>query len=204
MIPAIVLAAGASTRMGTPKALLPAGDRTFIRRILETLRDAGVADTVVVVRPGDTAIEAEIAAAGYGRAVVNHRPELGQLSSLIAGLDAVDRAGVDAMLLTLVDVPLIDPGTVRVLCERAARSPAPIVRAVHRGRHGHPVIFKREVFDPVRRADPALGAKAVVRAFPVEDVDVEDPGIAEDVDTPDDYRRLITIRPANPYKRSDV
>jgi molybdenum cofactor cytidylyltransferase len=204
MIPAIVLAAGASTRMGAPKALLPAGERTFIRRILETLRHAGIAETVVVVRPGDTALDAEIAAAGYGRAVINPRPELGQLSSLITGLDAVDRAGVDGMLVTLVDVPLINPGTIRVLCERAAMTRAPIVRAVHRGRHGHPVIFKREVFDPVRRADPAIGAKAVLRAFPVEEVDIDDPGIAEDVDTPDDYRRLITIRPANPYKGSDV
>ena len=106
--------------------------------------------------------------------------------------------------VTLVDVPLINPGTIRVLCERAAMTRAPIVRAVHRGRHGHPVIFKREVFDPVRRADPAIGAKAVLRAFPVEDVDIDDPGIAEDVDTPDDYRRLITIRPANPYQGSDV
>ena len=204
MIPAIVLAAGASTRMGRPKALLPAGERTFIRRILETLRASGIAEAVVVVRPGDAAIEAEIGAAGYGRAVLNPTPELGQLSSLIAGLDAVDRPSVDAVLVTLVDVPLIDPGTVRVLCERAATSRAPIVRAVHRGRHGHPVIFKREVFDPLRRADAAIGAKAVVRAFPVEDVDIDDPGIAEDVDTPDDYRRLITNRPANPYQGSDV
>ena len=197
-IPAIVLAGGASTRMGTPKGLLSAGDGTFVSRILHTLRDAGIPETVIVVRPGDAAIAAEIEAAGYGRPVTNPNPERGQLSSLIAGLDAIDRAGVDAVLVTLVDVPLLRAGTVAGLCERAATSRAPIVRAVYRGRHGHPVIFTREVFGPLRQADPAIGAKAVVRAFPVEDVEIDDPGIAEDVDTPDDYRRLITSRPPNP------
>ena len=198
-IPALVLAAGASTRMGTPKGLLPAGDGTFVGRILQTLRDAGIAETVIVVRPGDSAIEAEIEAARYGRPVINPNPERGQLSSVITGLDAVDRTGVDAVLVTLVDVPLLRPGTVSALCRRAATSRAPIVRAVYRGRHGHPVIFKREVFGSLRQADPAIGAKAVVRAFPVEDVEIDDPGIAEDVDTPDDYRRLITNRPPNPF-----
>ena len=53
MIPAIVLAAGASTRMGRPKALLDAGGKTFIRRILDTLSDAGVSRVAVVIRPAD-------------------------------------------------------------------------------------------------------------------------------------------------------
>jgi molybdenum cofactor cytidylyltransferase len=198
MIPAIVLAAGASTRMGQAKALLRAGDRTFVRRILETLRDGGVAETVVVVRSDDAAIAAEISSTGYGRSVPNPQPEAGQLSSLLIGLDAVDGPRVAAVLVTLVDVPLIGPDTVRLLLARARVSSAPILRAVHGARHGHPVIFQRAVFEPLRHADPAAGAKAVVRAFPVEDVDVADPGVAEDIDTPDDYRRLLTRRPPHP------
>ena len=198
MIPAIVLAAGASTRMGTPKALLRAGDRTFVRRILDTLRDGGIATAVVVVRPGDVSVAEEIAAGGFGRTVTNARAELGQLTSLVAGLDAVEAPGVEAILVTLVDVPLIAPATVRALCARAATSPAPIVRAVHRGRHGHPVIFKRALFDALRRADPAVGAKEVVRTSTIDDVEVDDGGVVEDVDTPEDYRRLLTGRPPNP------
>jgi molybdenum cofactor cytidylyltransferase len=179
--------------MGRPKALLPAGDRSFIRTILDTLREGGVADTVVVVRPGAAAVLAEIAAAGYGRGVVNTRADEGQLSSLIAGLDAIasDAADVDGVLVTLVDVPLIAAATVRLLLARAAASPAPIVRAVHGGRHGHPVIFSRRVFGALRAADPAVGAKAVVRSAGVEDVEVADAGVLADVDTPHDYARLF-------------
>ena len=192
MIPAIVLAAGASTRMGRPKALLTTtGNRTFVRGILESLRDAGIAGAVVVTRSGDSAIEEEIAAAGFGRAVVNPRAEEGQLTSLLAGLDAVDAPDVPAILVTLVDVPLVRSATIRMLCARAAESSASVVRAVHGGRHGHPVIFKRALFDALRRADPAVGAKAVVRAATVEDVEVDDPGVAEDIDTPADYARVI-------------
>lgn len=191
MTPAIVLAAGASSRMGRPKPLLDADGRTFIRRILETLRDGGVRETVVVIRAGHDQVVEEVQAAGFGRTVLNPRPDEGQLSSLIAGLDAVDRPGVEAVLVTLVDVPLIGAGAVRLLLARAAVATAPVIRAIHDGRHGHPVIFKRELFDALRKADPATGAKPIVRAVQVEDVETGDPGVVEDVDTPEEYARLF-------------
>jgi molybdenum cofactor cytidylyltransferase len=191
MTPAIVLAAGASSRMGRPKALLEAGDRTFIRTILHALRDAGVPEAVVVVRDGQPLVIQEIEASGFGRALVNPRADEGQLSSLLIGLDAIDRPGVEAALVTLVDVPLIGAPAIRALLARAAISRGPILRAVHRGRHGHPVIFRRQLFDALRAADPLVGAKAVVRAAAVEDVEVDDAGVVEDVDTPADYARLF-------------
>ena len=77
-------------------------------------------------------------------------------------------------------------------------SASPILRAVHGGRHGHPVIFKREVFEALRAADPAVGAKAVMRAIGVEDIEVDDPGILQDVDTPEDYTSLLTRIAPNP------
>jgi molybdenum cofactor cytidylyltransferase len=189
VIPAIVLAAGASSRMGRPKALLRSGGRTFVARILDTLHEAGVTHSVVVVRPDADAVEREVAAAG-GRVVVNPDPGRGQLSSLVAGLDAVDEPRIIAALVTLVDVPLVAASTVAALLARAPASAAPIVRATYRHRHGHPVIFRRDLFDALRRADPALGAKAVMRAHAIEDVDVDDPGVVRDVDTPDDYHRM--------------
>jgi molybdenum cofactor cytidylyltransferase len=70
---------------------------------------------------------------------------------------------------------------------------APVVRATFRGRHGHPVIFARRVFDALRRADPDVGAKAVVRGHAADliDVDLDDPAIVLDVDEPGDYTRLL-------------
>jgi molybdenum cofactor cytidylyltransferase len=190
MVPGIVLAAGASSRMGVPKPLLMLGNCTFLRRILEAFRDGGVPSLVVVVRPGLPGVEEEVARIGFGSLVQNPAPEAGQLSSLLVGLAAVERSDVTGVLVTLADVPLISAATVRTVLARAALTSAPIVRAVHRGEHGHPVLFKRAMFDALRQADPSLGARAVVRSHEVEDVEVGDPGITEDVDTPEDYARL--------------
>jgi CTP:molybdopterin cytidylyltransferase MocA len=178
--------------MGRPKALLPVGGETFIRRILRTLKEGGAAPAVVVVRPHADEVLREIAEVNLGRAVVNPDPDRGQLSSLLAGLAAVETPGLEGVLVTLVDVPLVSPATVSTLLARAAESRAAVLRAACHGRHGHPVIFRSAVFDALRAADPASGARAVMRAYPVEDVEVDDPGVAEDVDTPADYDRLIT------------
>jgi molybdenum cofactor cytidylyltransferase len=175
--------------MGRPKALLKVEERTFVRRILDTLRDGGIDEIAVVLRPEHSEAAGQVAA-GAGRVVVNPRADEGQLSSLVAGLDAVDVPGVDAVLVTLVDVPLIRSSTVRALVERAATSSADALRATYRGTHGHPVIFKRVLFAALRAADPSVGAKAVIRQVPVEDVDVDDPFVVLDVDTPADYAAL--------------
>jgi molybdenum cofactor cytidylyltransferase len=175
--------------MGRQKALLWVEGRTFVRRILDTLRDGGIDDIAVVLRPEHSEAAAEVVA-GAARVVLNPRPDEGQLSSLIAGLDAVDVPGVDSVLVTLVDVPLIHASTVRALVTRAATSPAPVLRPTFRGGHGHPVVFKRDVFAALRAADPSAGAKAVLRAVHVEDVEVDDPFVVRDVDTPEEYDRL--------------
>jgi CTP:molybdopterin cytidylyltransferase MocA len=132
---------------------------------------------------------------------VNARADEGQLSSLLAGLDAVD-AGADAVLVTLVDLPLVRAATVAALLARASRTPASAVRAAYRGRHGHPVIFKRALFAPLRLADPGAGAKAVLRAIAVEDVDADDPGVVDDIDTPEDYGRSFGVDIDGPAARS--
>jgi len=97
------------------------------------------------------------------------------------------------VMVTPVDTPLIQPTTVRALLTMFATRRPPIVRATYRGRHGHPVIFGREVFDALRHADLAIGAKAVLRAQAARlvDVDVDDPGVVHDIDEPGDYVRVF-------------
>ncbi|HVL67307.1 MAG TPA: nucleotidyltransferase family protein [Vicinamibacterales bacterium] len=191
----IVLAAGLSSRMGRPKALLkhvPSG-RTFVGHLVRSARQAGVAAVLVVGRPADDRLR--LAAEGEGATFVgNPRAQEGQLSSLLAGLDAAaGNPDVDAVLVMPVDLALVSTAVIGRLLDRAAQSDAVILRAVHGGRHGHPVLFKRPVFEELRRADPALGARGVVRSDParVEDVEVGDPGATVDIDTPADYERAF-------------
>jgi molybdenum cofactor cytidylyltransferase len=199
MIPGIVLAAGQSSRMGTAKALLrcPPDQQTFVARIVTVLRAGGVADALVVGRPDDEALAAEIdAIVPPPRLVVNPDPNRGQLSSLIAGLNAADRPGVRAVLVMPVDIPLVRASTVTAVLRAFEAAAAPVARAAFGGRHGHPVIFARAVFEEIRRADPIVGAKAVLRAHDrdILNVEVPDAHVLSDVDAPADYERLFGKR----------
>jgi CTP:molybdopterin cytidylyltransferase MocA len=93
------------------------------------------------------------------------------------------------MLLTLVDVPLVAADTVRAVLSRYRTSSAPVVRPVNGNRHGHPVLLDRRLFGLLRGADPAAGAKPIVRAHAsaLGDVEVSDEGAFTDIDTPEEY-----------------
>jgi len=201
MIPAIVLAAGRSSRMGRAKATLPIDAHdTFLTRIVRTFLAAGVDDVVVVVGHEAEAIAASFAASGLpARFVVNPEYDRGQLSSLVAGLGLVDRPGVAAVLVTLVDIPLVSEATVRAVVERYRRTGAPVVRPTSGDRHGHPLLIDRGLFDALRRANDESGAKPVVRAHAsaAGDVAVDDEGAFTDIDTVKDYEQVVRrlVRP---------
>ncbi len=194
MVAGIVLAAGRSTRMGRSKALLIApGGKTFVARLIHALSSGGVEAPLVVGRSDDADLQREVDAAG-ARFVVNADADAGgQLSSLLAGLHKADRPGVRAVMVTPVDAPMITPDTVSKLIAVSTQTSPSIVRPRYRGRHGHPVIFSRELFDELRHANPAVGAKAVLRAHEsaIINVDVDDPGVIADIDTPEDYAKLV-------------
>jgi molybdenum cofactor cytidylyltransferase len=195
VVPAVVLAAGKSTRMGRPKAVLPLTDTdTFISRIVRTLLEAGVDDVVVVLGcEADVIAEGMLRAGLTARVAINEAFETGQFSSVLRGLNAVDRPGVTGMLLTLVDVPLVSASTIRAVLDRHLASRAPIVRPVRGTDHGHPVIIDRSLFGALRAADPSTGAKPIVRGHvsPGGDVVVDDDGAFIDIDTPEEYTRAL-------------
>jgi len=194
MIPALVLAAGRSSRMGRAKASLPIGPDTFLTRIVRTFLSAGVDDVVVVVGHDAEDIVREFSTSGLpARFVVNRDYDRGQLSSLLAGLAVIDRPGVAAVLVTLVDVPLVSAATVRTVIERYRQTHVPIVRPTSAARHGHPFLLDRSLFDELRAADLQWGAKPIVRAHasPEGDVEVGDEGAFTDIDTAEDYRRVL-------------
>jgi molybdenum cofactor cytidylyltransferase len=191
----VILSAGESRRMGSPKALLRMSDgRTFVRNIVELLQPF-THDLVVVTGVHHDAIAAEVATWPSAVALIrNPDPSRGQLSSLWVGMDAVVQRATAGLMMTLVDVPDVAASTVRAVVDTWQRTRAPIVRPAVGERHGHPVIFDRSVFDELRSAPLEAGAKAVVRAHAEEviNVAVADDGCLVDVDTPADLRRLIT------------
>lgn len=189
--------------MGRPKAALPITHRadTFLSRIIRAVASGGLPEIVVVTGAAPEAVRQ--AAGPFDRRLrFAHNPAWagGQLSSLLTGLDFTvgDRSKradptLEALLVTLVDVPLVPAETVARIVKAWRTSGAPIVRPARGDVHGHPVIFDRTVFRELRAADPTVGAKAVVRAHDrdVLNVPIEDPGAFVDIDTEQDYRRAL-------------
>ncbi len=200
MIAAIVLSGGASSRMGSPKALLTIDGETFLARIVRVVRAAGVDDIVVVTGVHHDAIVAHLASGASGpgeepalRVVRNSDAGGDQLSSLRVGLaELVDDGRVEAAVVALVDHPLIDAHTVRDMLDAFDMTTAPVVRPACDGRHGHPVIFARETFEMLLHGVLPDGAKGVLRAFEARQVFVPttNRGVLVDVDTRDVYREL--------------
>jgi molybdenum cofactor cytidylyltransferase len=196
MVRAVVLAAGASSRMGRPKAGLTLGERgeTFLSRMLRTLVAAGLSQVVVVT---GSAPEAVRAAAGRVRRNVrfvhNEQWSSGQLSSLLKGIEDWRGDVLEAALVALVDAPLASAETVAAVLRAWRHTRAPIVRPARGDLHGHPVIFDRALFDQLRAADPTSGAKPVVRAREREivNVPVDDEGAFVDIDTEEEYRTFL-------------
>jgi len=196
VISGIVLAAGASTRMGQAKASLPLGQmgETVLSRVVRTLIDGGVPDIVVVAGAHIDAVRAAMPRQETrARVIENMGWQRGQLSSLVTGLDAIDTPLIEAALVMLVDVPLVHASTVAAVIEAWRRTRAPIVRPAEGERHGHPVIFDRSVFADLRSADLNTGAKAVfaLHRDRIVNVEVNDSGAFEDIDTPEDYERIV-------------
>lgn len=193
MIAGIVLAAGRSTRMGSPKALLTFGGQTFLARLVTAFAEGGC-DPIVVV----TGSEADRDAARIGEearalgalTMCNANRGSPQIESLRTALNGLP-SDLEAVIATPVDSPGSSPGLVAAMIEVAANG-APIVIATHHGRRGHPTLFSRLVLPDLRTGVLEEGARTVIRRYEKELVElaVEDPRVLLDIDTPSDYQRL--------------
>lgn len=187
-LPGIILAAGSSTRMGRPKALLPLGDSTFLARLIETF--AACCSPVIVVLGGDAD---KIQSALTPSVVVAFNPDhpLGMLSSLQTGLANV-AANAPGVVFTLVDHPRLKVTTLESVLEQFAQSGAEVVIPRYEGQRGHPVAISRRVAQELL-VTPKLGSpKDVIRGHRAATVfvDLNDPAIVEDIDTPEEYRAV--------------
>jgi molybdenum cofactor cytidylyltransferase len=180
---AIILAAGASTRMGRPKALLEIDGETFLDRLIRVFAAAGVMPVVVLGH------DAGVIAAGCQRAAeallaLNPHPELGQLSSLQCGLRAAP-AHAELLFFTPVDSPGVRVTTVlRLRQEWAERGRPPVVTPRFAGRNGHPVGIHPSMAGEILNAPSGATARGVLAQHQSETlrVEVDDPAVLWDLD----------------------
>ena len=185
----ILLAAGESSRMGYPKPLLKIDGVTFIERIAASMLEA-VPRILIVLGAHAERIRPVIPRDDRIAVVENPNYSKGQLSSLKVGLGAVDPEAGGA-LVHLGDHPRVRAESFKRLIESYRTWSEPIVVARCDGHRGHPLIFSRALFQELQDAPEDEGARYVVNRDPtrVLYVDLDDPGINLDLDTPADLQR---------------
>ena len=190
----VVLAAGRSARMGSPKALLDFRGVPFAVRILEVLEALEVKTRVVVLGPDAPRIQPALA--GHDCVIVeNPDPEAGPIASLRGALRALQPLQPSAVLVWPVDLPHVRVTTVERVLETHRRTTAASVIPTFGKRRGHPVIWGSALFDELLESPAATraGARAVLHNHEQEvvSVPVDDPAIIDQVNTPEDYERLV-------------
>jgi molybdenum cofactor cytidylyltransferase len=194
--PVVILAAGASRRMGRPKALLDFGSRCCLERLVDACRRSGQGPIVVVLGSGAGAILQRLRPAPGIRVVLNADHERGQTSSVKAGLRAVS-AGSEGIFLLPVDHPLVEPSDLEALAGGfAARGADTTMRIpTHRGRRGHPLLISGEHRQAILGMDDAVPLHDFVRAREkgIELVERPGPGVITGINTEHDYGRALAI-----------
>jgi molybdenum cofactor cytidylyltransferase len=190
----VLLAAGRSSRMGRSKPLLALDGETLVERAVRVLLEGGCAGVVAVVRVEDDAT-ARLARAAGARVVVNDDPQAQQVDSLRLALRELPDDAAAAAVLP-VDVPFVRPATVARLVAAFRSGAALVVRPTYRGEPGHPTLFARALFAALAAPGLPHGARSVIAAHAADtlDIEVDDPGVTQDIDTPEDLARYGDAR----------
>lgn len=191
----ILLAAGSSSRMGRPKQLLGWGDKPLVRHVAEQALASRMTGLVIVI--GAAADQVRAALVGLDGPVLiveNADHASGQASSLRAGLSALP-ATARAALVLLVDQPLVSTALLdRLIAAYDEQPEALAVVPAYRSRRGNPVLLSSELFAELRGLSGDVGARQVLAANAdrVRWVEVDDPAVVTDMDTPEDYAGMQT------------
>jgi molybdenum cofactor cytidylyltransferase len=189
-IGAVVLAAGASRRMGQPKMLLRWGNTSVIGRVIQVLNDAGIVEPVVVTGRSADEVQNELQAFSVRRV---HNPDYEKtemLQSLQLGLTALADE-LDAFLVVLGDQPQIELAVVRQIIDRFEQEAPALIIPSYQMRRGHPWLVRKDLWESLR----SLPAEATMRTFinqhadQIEYLNVDTSSILMDLDTPEDYSR---------------
>ena len=197
----IILAAGDSTRMGYPKALLPLEAGTFLSSILTKLRATGMGTPVVVLGRSASEIRSRVDL-GTVETIINRDPGRGQLSSMQMALRVLSPECAGAMLWP-VDQPLVSVRLIEDLARLFFASGALIANPVFEGKRGHPVIFRKDLFSEFLATPLHEGAKRLMHGYPhaTANLETEESGTVLDIDTPGDYERATGIHLASSLRK---
>ena len=187
----VLLAAGCSERMGSPKQLLPFRGVPLLRHAAETAIAAGCDPVVVVL--GSKADQLSNVLDGLKVTIaINERWTEGMGTSIHTGLRAVESGSATGVILALADQPFVAPEQLRGLVERHRESGKPIVAARYAGTVGVPAYFARSFFPRLAELAPGQGCKVVILQHLEDHLLVDCPEAAIDVDTPQDYMDALT------------
>lgn len=196
--------------MGRPKLLLPWQGSTLLDHLVGSLRQGGADRLVLVTRADDEALADWAAVAGVDL-TVNPDPERGMLSSVWAGLEALGAAAVaqvaEALLVCPADHPAVRAETVAALLARL-RAGALLAVPTHGARRGHPLAIAPALVTEILDLDPTVGLRQLLerRVESLVELPVDDPGVVLDIDTAEDYDRLLGDRipgSKTPYRARD-
>ncbi len=171
---AVVLAAGASKRLGEPKQQVVIGGETLLERAVRTALEAALSPVIVVVH--DAALIEPLQARGV-EVLLNHRYSEGMSTSIHAGVQRAEETKTDGVVLMTCDQPMVTPQHLRALMQSGA-----IAASAYAGRRGVPAYFPSQFFPQLLQLTGDQGARELLRGAPV----VELPGGELDVDTPAD------------------
>jgi molybdenum cofactor cytidylyltransferase len=193
----IILAAGASTRLGQPKQLLEWRGEPFVRAVARTALQAGLDPVIVVTGAHGDPVEAALAGIPV-RVVRNTEWEEGQASSIRAGLSALEKSQetprapfTGGAIFLLVDQPQVTIGLLKALMETHAAGLQSIVAPLVLDQRANPVLFDRRTFPDLRELRGDVGGRAIFGNHRVEYLPWHDQRLLLDVDTPEAYARLL-------------
>lgn len=198
-IAGIVLAAGSGSRMGKTKQLLPFGDTTLLGRVIFQALASQLESVTVVLGHDAEKIRRHIAGQfdlSRINIIVNKNFRYGQSTSLIAGITHLP-SGIDGAMFLLGDLPLITPEIINHLIAAFQNSGALIAIPFYEKKRGNPVIISRVLFPQLNTLTADTGARVLFEKHKPDilKVPVNDAAIVTDIDTPDDYKKLISQQP---------
>lgn len=190
MLSCVLLTAGESQRFGSPKALADIHQTKAIELLQQKLLQSSVGEIIIVTGAHEALIKSYVFNHSKVRVVHNKDYKLGQTSSFQKGVAATDSSSEGFMLLP-VDCPFVLTQTINELTQHFQQCPSSILIPTYQQRRGHPPVFRRQLKEEILRLDVNKGVSSLMGTHPSETIEINDPGIVQTFNTPEELTRYL-------------